>query len=53
MEILYIFIGLIIGFAAGWVLKSMLASSQKKLEIQKMVSDFEMEKEKLKEFFIE
>jgi len=54
MEILYIFIGLIIGFAAGWVLKSMLASSQKKLEIQKMVSDFEMEKEKLKsEFAIE
>ena len=54
MEILYIFIGLIIGFAAAWVLKSLLLSSQKKLEIQKMVSDFEMEKEKLKsEFAIE
>ena len=54
MEILYIFIGLIIGFAAAWVLKSLLLSSQKKLEIQKMVSDFEMDKEKLKsEFAIE
>lgn len=54
MEILFIFIGLIIGFAAGWFLKSMLSSSQKKLEIQKLVSDFEMEKEKLKsEFAIE
>ena len=54
MEILYIFIGLIIGFAAAWVLKSLLLSSQKKLEIQKMVSDFELDKEKLKsEFAIE
>lgn len=54
MEFLYIVIGLIIGMAIGWWIQALISKNRKKMEIQKIISDFDIEREKLKsEFTIE